>query len=78
VIGKFDKLYKMCVKLKNYKELYKYYKKENQYSSKKTIKIKEKKKCCFKKKEKIDAEEYYKEKIIKMSNEIQELKAKKS
>jgi Cytosolic domain of 10TM putative phosphate transporter len=75
VIGKFDTVYKLCQKLKNQKESYSYYKRFNKSNSKRATVIKVQGWCRADMK--YDAEDYFREKILKTTQTINELKVEK-
>jgi len=74
VIGKFTEIYKLCEKLKSYKEQYRHFKRYNiENPSRKMIS----KSKFYRKKKMIDAEEYMHFKVYKTIYMIQEIKARK-
>lgn len=80
VIGKFDTLYKLCQKLKSYKDLYRYYRHKNKINDKRASKMKIPRGWCKKSvpmETRYDAEEYYKDKVQKTIIEINKLKREK-
>ena len=73
IVGKFDELFKLCEKLKNYKELYRYYKHVNKSAPKRASKLVISKGFCKKKTREEsykDAEIYYEEKVVKTMKRI--------